>query len=82
MSSDNRGYVTSASGAHCAALTAWEPVVAERKSLSPKNEFVDDFPGEARRYMRRATGYDKVLVNGQVIYDAAGYTEARPGKVV
>ena len=47
-----------------------------------RNEFVDDFPGEARRYMRRAEGYDAVLVNGEVVYGADGYTEARPGKVV
>ena len=47
-----------------------------------RNEFVDDFPGEARRYMRRAEGYDAVLVNGEVVYGANGYTEARPGKVV
>ena len=47
-----------------------------------KNEFVDDFPGEARRYMRRATGYEQVIVNGEVVYDAAGYKTARPGKIV
>ncbi len=47
-----------------------------------KNEFVDDFPGEARRYMRRATGYEQVIVNGEVVYDATGYKAARPGKIV
>lgn len=46
------------------------------------NEFVDDFPGEARRYMRRAEGYDAVLVNGELVYGTDGYTEARPGKIV
>ena len=35
-----------------------------------KEEFVDDFPGEARRYVRRATGYESVIVNGQVVYAA------------
>ena len=47
-----------------------------------KQEFVDDFPGEARRYMRRASGYDCVMVNGEVVYDTKGYTEARPGDIV
>ena len=47
-----------------------------------KDEFVNDFPGEARRYVRRATGYDQVLVNGEVVYTADGYTEARPGNIV
>ncbi len=45
-------------------------------------EFVDDFPGEARRYVRRATGYDTVIVNGQVVYEGGAYTDARPGTVV
>ena len=47
-----------------------------------KEEFVDDFPGEARRYVRRAEGFDRVLVNGEVVYGAEGYTDARPGKIV
>ena len=47
-----------------------------------KEEFVDDFPGEARRYVRRAEGFDRVLVNGEVVYGAEGYTEARPGEIV
>jgi N-acyl-D-amino-acid deacylase len=45
-------------------------------------EFVDDFPGEARRYVRRASGYHSVLVNGEVAYNSDGYTEARAGLVV
>ena len=47
-----------------------------------KEEFVDDFPGEARRYVRRATGYESVIVNGQVVYDGGAYTDSRPGKIV
>ena len=46
------------------------------------HEFVDDFPGEARRYVRHATGYDKVLVNGEIVRSADAYTGARPGKIV
>ena len=45
-------------------------------------EFVDDFPGEARRYVRRATGYAAVLVNGEIVLDNGVYTDARPGQIV
>ena len=45
-------------------------------------EFVDDFPGEARRYVRRSTGYDSVYVNGELVYTVDGYTSARPGRIV
>ncbi len=47
-----------------------------------KDEFVDDFPGEARRYVRRAEGFDRVLVNGEQVYGTEGYTSARPGRIV
>jgi N-acyl-D-aspartate/D-glutamate deacylase len=45
-------------------------------------EFVDDFPGEASRYVRRAQGYHSVLVNGEVVWRDGGYTAARPGSIV
>lgn len=45
-------------------------------------EFVDDFPGEARRYVRRSGGYHSVFVNGQLAYDADGYSDNRSGLVV
>ena len=45
-------------------------------------EFVADFPGEARRYIRHARGIDKVLVNGAVVVDQGRYTEARAGLIV
>ena len=54
---------------------------ADRVAIT-KEEFVDDFPGEARRYVRRAEGFDRVLVNGEVVYGADGYTDARPGEIV
>ena len=54
---------------------------ADRVAIT-KEEFVDDFPGEARRYVRRAEGFDRVLVNGEVVYGAEGYTDARPGEIV
>ena len=48
---------------------------------APKN-FVDDFPGEARRYVRRATGYRAVIVNGEVALRDGQYTAARNGRIV
>ncbi len=45
-------------------------------------EFVDDFPGEARRYVRRASGYHSVFVNGELAYNANGYADKRAGRVV
>jgi N-acyl-D-aspartate/D-glutamate deacylase len=47
-----------------------------------KEEFVADFPGEARRYVRHASGIDKVLVNGAIVVDQGRYTDARAGRVV
>ena len=40
-----------------------------------KEEFVDDFPGEARRYVRKSEGYDVVIVNGAIAYQDGRYTE-------
>lgn len=45
-------------------------------------EFVDDFPGEARRYVRRSKGYRAVFVNGALTYEQGNYTGALEGRVV
>lgn len=45
-------------------------------------EFVNDFPGEANRYVRRSKGYHAVVVNGEVVYEHGAYTDARPGTIV
>lgn len=45
-------------------------------------QFVDDFPGEARRYVRRAEGFRVVVVNGAVVYEDGAYTSARAGIIV
>jgi N-acyl-D-aspartate/D-glutamate deacylase len=45
-------------------------------------EFVNDFPGEANRYVRRGAGYAAVIVNGEIVLRDGQYTEARPGRVV
>jgi len=44
--------------------------------------FVDDFPGEASRYVRRATGYQAVIVNGEIVLDNGSYTDRRAGQIV
>ncbi len=44
--------------------------------------FVSDFPGEARRHIRHARGIESVIVNGEVVRDAGGYTKARAGRIV
>lgn len=47
-----------------------------------QEEFVDDFPGEARRYVRRSAGYSAVVVNGSVAYQDGAYTDVLAGQVV
>jgi N-acyl-D-aspartate/D-glutamate deacylase len=41
-----------------------------------------DMPGDHMRYIRRAVGIDKVLVNGEVAYENGNYTDATSGVVV
>ncbi len=44
--------------------------------------FVNDFPGEASRYMRFSKGYEYVLVNGAIVYQDSKYTDVKSGVVV
>ena len=44
--------------------------------------FVNDFPGEANRYMRYSKGYEYVIVNGSVVYQNNKYTNEKSGQVV
>ena len=44
--------------------------------------FVGDFPGGANRYVRHAEGFDKVIVNGEIVVDRGAYTDARAGTIV
>lgn len=44
---------------------------------------VEDLPAPGFRFIRRAVGVERVFVNGREVYRAgAGYTEARPGRIV
>jgi N-acyl-D-amino-acid deacylase len=45
-------------------------------------EFVNDLPGHGNRYIRHARGIDNVVVNGEVVIDAGGYTSSRTGQIV
>ncbi len=45
-------------------------------------QFVHDYPGEARRYVRKSRGYSTVLVNGQIALKDGAYTGVRAGRVV
>ena len=47
-----------------------------------QEEFVDDFPGEARRYTRRSKGYKAVIVNGEPAYLDGEYVENLSGQIV
>lgn len=44
--------------------------------------FVNDFPGEASRYMRYSKGYEKVIVNGSIVYENNKYTDIKSGTIV
>jgi N-acyl-D-amino-acid deacylase len=54
---------------------------AETVHCEPET-FVNDFPGEANRYVRGSSGYDMVLVNGAIVREGDAYTDARTGQVV
>jgi N-acyl-D-aspartate/D-glutamate deacylase len=64
---------------YAADLTIFDPETIDRG-----DEFgVEDLPGDGFRYIRKATGIDTVIVNGEVTYTAGGgYTPARAGAVV
>ena len=62
---------------------AADVVIFDPQNVSVSDEeFVDDFPGEARRYVRRSAGYHSVYVNGELTYSADGYTDRRAGRIV
>jgi N-acyl-D-amino-acid deacylase len=63
---------------YAADLVLFDPDTIARR----EEEFVSDFPGEARRYICHATGIEKVIVNGRVVRDGDRYTEERAGRIV
>jgi len=63
---------------YAADLVLFDPDRIARR----EEEFVSDFPGEARRYICHADGIDAVVVNGAVVRENGAYTEARAGRTV
>lgn len=61
-----------------ADITIFDPT----EVTAGQEEFVDDFPGEARRYTRRSKGYKAVIVNGEPAYLDGGYVENLSGQIV
>ncbi|MFM8412388.1 MAG: N-acyl-D-amino-acid deacylase family protein [Alphaproteobacteria bacterium] len=59
-------------------LVVFDPDTIDRGD----EDFVRDVPGNANRYVRHARGIDRVAVNGQVVWEDGGYTEARAGRIV
>jgi N-acyl-D-aspartate/D-glutamate deacylase len=61
-----------------ADLVIFDPDTIDRGS----EDFVHDVPGGANRYVRHASGIDRVVVNGAVVWEEGGYTAARAGQIV
>ncbi|MEH3157445.1 MAG: amidohydrolase family protein [Sphingomonas taxi] len=63
---------------YAADIVLFDPDTIDRGPEIP----VDDLPAAGFRYIRRASGIDKVFVNGALAYDVAtGHMPARAGKV-
>jgi N-acyl-D-aspartate/D-glutamate deacylase len=71
----NRGRIKVGAAAD---LTLFDPNTIARGA----EEFVNDLPGHGNRYIRHARGIDNVIVNGEVVIDAGGYTSSRTGQIV
>ncbi len=50
--------------------------------LYPKPTFVNDFPGDERRFIQKPTGFRYTLVNGTVTFEGNEGTGALPGKLL
>ena len=71
----NRGLIREG---YAADLVIFDPDTIARG----EEQFVSDFPGEARRYICHAKGIAAVIVNGAVVREHGAYTEARAGVFV
>jgi len=71
----NRGIIREG---YAADLVLFDPDTIARR----EEEFVSDFPGEARRYICHADGIDAVIVNGALVRENGAYSKARAGRTV
>ena len=61
-----------------ADLTLFDPATIARGEES----WVEDVPGGQGRYIRRPTGVEKVVVNGELLVVDGAYTGAQPGRLL
>jgi N-acyl-D-aspartate/D-glutamate deacylase len=47
-----------------------------------REEWVDDVPGSQGRYIRRAHGIDRVIVNGRTLVEDGRYSRCHPGRIL
>jgi N-acyl-D-amino-acid deacylase len=63
---------------HFADLVVFDPDTVDR---GPEI-LVQDLPGGGERYIRHASGIEKVVVNGKLFVDGGRYTHVRAGRTV
>jgi len=61
-----------------ADLVLFDPATIAREP----EEWVNDLPGGGGRYVRKARGISKVIVNGEIVVAEGEYTQARPGQLL
>ena len=57
-----------------------ENLLADTIGRGPERP-IFDMPGDSMRYTRDASGIDTVIVNGQVAWTKAGYTDVKSGEI-
>ena len=62
---------------HAADIVVFDPDRIARGEERP----VFDMPGDGMRYTRDSVGVEAVLVNGELAWTPAGYTEAKAGRI-
>ncbi len=61
-----------------ADLVIFDPATIARGD----EQWVDDVPGGQGRYIRRPTGVERVVVNGQTLVENGVYTDRQPGRLI